>query len=127
VANAPVGDRHVKKRVPQAPKEGAAGVKHSAALESQIFGKLLPLLAHCAVNRYDDGDPRRTGWFTVKTMGSIWVVTLKEPDTALSLSCTGQTFDDALVLADLMLQSDDAPWEPDVFLKGAQANGKRRA
>lgn len=99
-----------------APREGAV-VSNSAAIESQIFEKLVALRAHCCVNRYDDGEPRRTGWFTVKTMGNVWVVVLKEPDTALSLSVTGQNLDDALVLADLMLQSEDAPWEPDAFLK----------
>jgi len=117
----------VKKRTPQAPKEGQPIATNAAAIESQIFDKLVALRAHCCVNRYDDGEPRRTGWFTVKTLGNVWVVQVKEPDTALSLSVTGQTLDDALVLADLFLQSEDAPWEVDAYLKSQLGGGKKRA
>lgn len=117
----------MKRRSAKAPTTGGAVVTNSAAMESQIFDKLVCLRAHCAVNRYDDGEPRRTGWFTVKTMGNVWVVQLKEPDTALSLSVTGQSLDDALVLADLMLQSEDAPWEPDAFLSTSRGPNKKRA
>lgn len=115
----------MKKRTVAPKKEGEVLPQHSAALESQLFGKMMPFLAHMAVNRYDDGEPRKTGWVTIKTMGAIWVVQLKEPDTALSLTVTGQTIDDALVLADLMLQAEDAPWEPDSFLRGSQGPKKR--
>lgn len=98
----------------QKPEDGRA--VHSAALESVLLSKLHQLIAHCAVTRYDDGTPRRTGWWTVKTIGSLWVVQLKDPDAGASLPCTGATVDDALVLADLLLSAPDAPWEPDPFL-----------
>ena len=96
--------------------------QHLAALESNVFDKLFNLVSHCAISKYDDGSPRQPGWFTVKTMGSAWVVQVKEPDEGLSMSAVGQTLDDALVLADLLLGSDKAPWEPDRFLK---AQGKK--
>jgi len=93
------------------------GPKHLAAMESNVFDKLHNLVAHCAVTRYDDGDPRRPGWFTIKTMGSAWVVQVKEPDACLQMSATAQSLDDALALADLLLGAEEAPWEPDPFLK----------
>lgn len=98
----------------QAP-QGAA--MHLAAVETNIFAKLGALVAHTAVTRYDDGEGRRPGWFTVKTMGSAWVVQVKDPDSCCSLSATAQSLDDALALADLLLSTDQAPWEPDAFLK----------
>lgn len=81
------------------------------------MSKCHELVKHCCVTKYDDGEPRKAGWFTVKTMGAAWVVQVKDPDAALSFSATSQTLDDALQLADLLLGSDEAPWEPDPWLK----------
>lgn len=107
----------MKRRVLTAAPDDAGGKPvHAAALESVLFGRLHQLVAHAAITRYDDGTPRRTGWWTVKTIGQLWVVQLKDPDAGASLPCTGATLDDALVLADLLLQAPDAPWEPDPFL-----------
>jgi len=97
------------------PSDGAAS--HLAAIESNVFAKLGSLVGHCCVTRYEDGTPRRPGWFTVKTMGAAWCVQVKDPDAAASFQATAQTLDDALALADLLLGSDEAPWEPDAFLK----------
>lgn len=105
-----------KKSVGQPPASGDRPV-HLAAMESDILSKCHELVKHMAITRYDDGDPRRPGWITLKTMGSAWVVQVKDPDAALSLSATAQSIDDALQLADLLLGSDEAPWEPDPFLK----------
>lgn len=93
---------------------------HLAAVESNTFTKMANLIQHCCVTRYDDGDPRKPGWFTVKTMGSAWVVQVKDPDAGLQLSATAQFLDDALCLADLLLGSEEAPWEPDPFLRNAK-------
>lgn len=107
----------MKKRTVPSGGSSGEGPKHIAGVESRVFDKLHQLVSHCAVTQYDDGTPRKPGWFTVKTMGSAWVVQVKEPDTALSMQCTAQSLDDALSLADLLLGSDDAPWEPDAFLR----------
>jgi len=115
----------VKKRTVPSQGGSSGGAQHLAAAESNVFHKLSKLVEHCCVTRYDDGEPRKPGWFTVKTMGSAWVVQVKEPDTGLSMQCTAQTLDDALALADLMLSSDEAPWEPDAFLRAANAKGKK--
>ncbi len=102
------------------------GPSHLAAIETTLFSKHLELVKHCCVTRYDDGDPRKPGWFTIKTMGSAWVVQVKDPDAALSLTATGQSLDDAITLADLLLGSEEAPWEPDPFLKRTMTNGKAK-
>lgn len=101
------------------------GPQHLAAIESTVFSRLHSLVAHCATTKYEDGSPRKPGWFTIKTMGSAWVVQVKEPDEALQLSAVGQTLDDALALIDILLTSEEAPWEPDPFLKRQSGNGKK--
>jgi len=99
-------------------------VKHLAPMESVLLSKVFALVAHCAATRYDDGDPRKPGWWTVKTMGSAWVVEVKDPDTCSRLVVVQQTVDDALTLACVLLESDEAPWEPDPWLK--QQESKKR-
>jgi len=118
-----VPEATMKKRVVN-PSPGPNGPQHLAAVESDVLVKFPALVAHCAVTRYEDGDPRRPGWFTIKTLGSAWVIQVKEPDAAASLTATGQSLDDALTLAELLLSSEEAPWEPDPFLKKQQ--GSRR-
>jgi len=108
------------KRV-NASKQGPQGsAVHLAAVESNVFAKLPSLVAHCCTVRYDDAEPRRPGWFTVKTQGAAWTVQVKDPDSCSQLQATAQSLDDALALADLLLGSEEAPWEPDPFLKRNQ-------
>lgn len=111
---------NMKKRTAVSPGDGG---QHRAALESVIFGGLLPLVEHCAVTRYDDGDPRQPGWITIKTQGVGWVVQVKDPDGACSFQAIAETLDKALETAALLLACDEAPWEPDRFLA---SNGKKK-
>lgn len=114
----------VKRRSPN-PTASKDGPIHLAPMESGVFGKLSSLVAHCAETRYDDGEPRRPGWFTIKTLGAAWCVQVKDPDSACQMTTTAATLDDALVLADVLLGSDEAPWEPDPFLKAQEARKKK--
>lgn len=114
----------VKRRSPN-PTVAKDGPVHLAPVETVVFGKLMNLVAHCAETRYDDGEPRKPGWFTIKTMGAAWVVQVKDPDSCCQMMTTAATLDDALALADVLLGSDEAPWEPDPFLK-RQETGKKK-
>jgi len=107
----------VRKRSIPNVAEQSGGPSHIAAMETAVFEKLHELVKHCCVTRYEDGTPRKPGWFTIKTYGSAWVVQVKDPDSALSLAVTQQSLDDALALVDVLLGSEEAPWEPDPFLK----------
>lgn len=120
-----VPEVRVKKKSPSAAPAPGDGPKHIAPMESNVFHKLHNIVAHCAITRYDDGDPRRPGWITVQTLGSAWKVMVKDPDGCCQMSAIGNTLDDALALADLLLGSEDAPWEPDPFLK-RQESGKKK-
>lgn len=121
----PVPEFKVKKKTVGSVSSDGSAAKHLAPIESTVFTRLFNLVAHCCVTRYDDGDPRRPGWFTTKTAGSAWVVQVKDPDGCCSMSAIGNTLDDALALADLLLGSEEAPWEPDPFLKKMGAEKKK--
>jgi len=114
-----------RKNLSPAPEDNCA-FKHLAAIETNLWAKLPNLVAHCCVTRYDDGEPRKPGWVTIKTMGSAWVVQLKDPDSCLQMSATAQSLDDALCLADLLLGAEQAPWEPDPFLKQQAAKNSKK-
>lgn len=113
----------VKKR---SVESGASEAAHVAAVESVLLAKMHPLVAHCAATKYDDGSPRKPGWWTLKTMGAAWVVEVKDPDTCSRMVVVQQTVDDALALASVLLESDDAPWEPDPWLKANEAKQKKK-
>jgi len=104
------------KRKRQADSSAVAS-KHIAPLESVVLGRFQQLVNHCAITQYDDGEPRKAGWFTVKTMGSSWVLEFKDPDSTSRLVVVAATLDDALALAQILLESEEAPWEPDPWLK----------
>lgn len=108
--------------------DSAEGVPATAAdCTSKLLGPLGNVMMHLAVIRYDDGTPRRPGRLFLETQGSTWVVCLKEPDAGLELRCSGQTLDDALAAADLLLGSDQCPWQPDSWAQQRSQSGKRRS
>lgn len=119
-----IGDVAMKKRVPRAV--GAEAPAHLAAVESNLFSRLMPLVAHCCETRYDDGTARTPGWWTLKTMGSAWIVEIKDPDTCSRLVVVQQSVDDALALASVLLESEEAPWEPDPWMRAAAAKKKTK-
>lgn len=104
------------KRRSAVPPAGPNGkVKAHADRSSKVLAPFPQLLDHCTVCFYDDGAPRKVGWFFVKTQGPLWVVVLKEPDACLEMTVTGPTCDDALALAEILLGTEDAPWVVDSF------------
>jgi len=119
------GDVEMIKRRQAGPKSSEA--KHLAAMETNVFAKLLPLVEQCASTKYDDGTERRPGWFTVRTRGSAWEVEVKDPDTASRLVVIQQNLDDALALAVVLLESEDAPWEADPWLAKQNAASRRKS
>lgn len=107
------------------PLKGSEGAKHLAALETEVLRDMMPLVEHCCLRQYDDGEPRDTGWITIKTQGAAWCVQVKDPDSACSFTAVAQTLDKALETAALLLACDEAPWEPDTFLAASKARKKK--
>jgi len=113
----------VKKR--KRPDGVVSDATHLAAMESELFRLLMPLVEHMACTKYEDGEARKPGWVTVKTMGSAWVVEIKDPDTACRMQVVQQSLDDALINASKLVSSEDAPWEPDQWLRQQEAKKKK--
>lgn len=105
------------KRIELRKQASQGGASHLAAVETDVLGRLPNIVAHCAVTRYEDGSSRAPGWVMLKTQGAAWIVTVKDPDSCCSLRATANALDDALALADLLLGTEDAPWEADAFLQ----------
>lgn len=118
-------EKPMRRRQATEPAQAKDGPSHLAPIESDILSKCHNIVAHCCVTRYDDGEPRVPGWVTLKTQGSAWVVQCKDPDGCCSLQAIGQTLDDALALADLLLGAESAPWEPDRFLQAQKRERKK--
>lgn len=91
---------------------GTSAVKHLAALESEYFADVMPVVEALAMLQYDDGSPRQTGYVGVWVQGSAWVVRLTDKDADAQLTAEGRTLDEALDLLALLLGTEDAPWEP---------------
>jgi hypothetical protein len=100
--------------------------RHIAAIESNVLAHHAAIVAHCAVTQYDDGDARKPGWVTIKTFGSAWQVEAKDPDTCLALRVVQASLDDALGLMNLLLESEEAPWEPDTWLQQQAAKNRKK-
>lgn len=114
----------MRKKTAASPTEDKR--EHLAAIESKVLADLFPIVKHIATTRYDDGDPRKPGWVTIKTQGSSWVVQIKDPDSCSSFQCVAATIDDALSLASLMLEAESTPWEHDKWLAdAARPRGKK--
>lgn len=111
-----------RKRQAEAQPGGVA----SASVASKMLADVLPILQHMAVRSYDDGAPRTPGTILVKTVGSMWQITAKDPDSKQQLIVLAATPDDALLLLSMLLEADDAPWEPDPWAKDTGPKKSRK-
>lgn len=91
--------------------------KHLAAIETEVLRDHLAVVEHLAVVRYDDGDPREPGYITLRTQGRSWIADVKDPDSCCSFRVVATTCDEMLETLQELLSTQDAPWEPDRYLK----------
>lgn len=107
-------------------REDRASVKHLAAMETELFKEHMPLVEHCGMLQYEDGESRMPGWITLRTNGAAWQCSVKDPDSGCSFTTTGKTLDEVIGVASLLLGCDEAPWEPDAWLTAAKARAKKK-
>lgn len=84
---------------------------------SHFGSRWTPLCVFAAAGQYDDGSVRQPGYWTMRASPLGWVVTMVDPSAEARLQVIGATVDEALDLACLMLEADDAPWMPDLWGK----------
>lgn len=85
----------------------------SASPASKLLESVSSVVKHLTVRQYDDGAVRTPGTLLIKTVGSMWQLTAKDPDSCQQLIVLAATCDDALLMLSMLLEADDAPWEPD--------------
>lgn len=96
---------------------GNPGERHLAAMETALFAQHMPLIEHCAIIRYDDGDQRMNGWIRMGVLGSAWTLDVKDPDSEMSFRIVDSSLDKAWDAAALLLACDEAPFALDPYLK----------
>lgn len=90
---------------------------HLAAVETSVMAQFPNIIAHLAVTKYEDGSPRVPGEIHLKTAGTLWSGRLKDTDGALFIPLTAPTIDDLLLMMELFLTDEKAPWQPDTFAR----------
>lgn len=113
-----------KRAVPDAPQGDLASFT-MVSMDTKILTSLQNVMAHLCVVRFEDGTPRKPGRMFIETQGTMWKIVLKEPEGGLELAVCANTIDDALATADLLLGSDQCPWQLDPWQHG-KINGKKK-
>jgi len=94
-----------------------SAVRHLAPLETEYLSEHMAIIEQLAMLQYDDGSVRQTGYLGVWTQGSTWFVRVQDKDADASLTAEGRTLDEALDTLQLLLGSENAPWEPNTRKK----------
>lgn len=102
-----------RKTKPGADGSGLA----QASSQTKLLAGLPHLVEHLNARQYDDGAMRQTGRLFVDCVGSMWRAVAKDTDTGMQLTVFMPSVDDALLQLELLLGSDEAPWEPDAYAK----------
>jgi len=102
------GDTDVKK----VKVQDRSSVKHLAPLESEMFREHLAVIEVLAMLTYADGSPREAGYLGMWTQGATWFVRVQDKTGEAQLTAEGRTAEEAWDTLQLLLGSDNPPWEP---------------
>lgn len=100
-------------------------IKLPVSRESVFLADLPLLFAHCNETSYEDLTPRVPGYFWVMNRETAMEVIVFDPDSGSRLPCRAPDLDSAFLLAERLLGTPDAPWQPDGFL-GDQLAKRRK-
>lgn len=89
-----------------------SAVKHLAALETHMFREHLAVLEVLAMLQYADGSPREGGYLGMWVQGATWFVRVQDKTGHAQLTAEGRTAEEAWDNLQLLLGSDNPPWEP---------------
>lgn len=115
----PVGWSYEELKMPK--RRGRKGSDLAAAVsaspETEVLVGYPHLVEHLVSREWDDKTPRQPGMIMIMTQGSMWRMIAKEPDEGMQMVVYAASVDAALQDMELMLGTDDAPWEPDPYAK----------
>lgn len=92
---------------------------------TKLLDKCPHIVKQCSVVKYDDGDARQPGSLFISTQGSMWRVTVTEPDACLKLSMLALELDDAVAAVELALGSESIPWEVDTYAMSRKPKNRK--
>jgi hypothetical protein len=81
-----------------------------------LLGKLPAIREFMTATAYDDGTPRTPGYFTVRNRVIAFELTLYDPDSGSRLVVRSPAIDTMWQMAEQLLGTEEAPWEPDGYL-----------
>lgn len=90
---------------------------------SVMLSKLPAIREFLSCTEYDDKLPRTVGALRITSRGTMWTLTLTDPDRAARLCVTDASLDKALGLMEQLLGVPECPWEPDPY--AAERLGKK--
>jgi len=114
------------KKIDLAKGNGGERPIHLAAVETEILGRVPQIVSHLTHVAYDDGSPREPGTITIRVRGTTWSVEARDWNACARLVASALSCDDAFALLDLLLGSDNAPWEADRYLEEKKPQKKSR-
>jgi hypothetical protein len=106
-------EHRVKRRLPPA---GAADLVPPLAHESSILVDLPLVRQFLTATQYEDKTARTPGYWWLMNRVTAFEVILFDPDSGSRLPCRAADLDSALLLAERLLGTEDAPWEQDRYL-----------
>jgi len=87
-----------------------------AAQDKECFQGFPALRSFFLSTRYDGSETaREPGVLIVRPEASRWVWTLKDATFATQLLCSGPTWDEVQLMAEMLLADPRAPWVPDLW------------
>lgn len=109
------------------PGQVAHDVKVPEAKVTSVLLAKLPALREWMVSTlYDDGSARVPGKLNIEVYGSMWCVTLRDPNNGLRLPIRGEDLDKCLLLVEQCLGVEEAPWERDQYLTDQLAKKSKK-
>jgi len=89
-----------------------ASVRHLAALETEMFKEHLAVLEVLALLQYADGTPREPGYLGMWCQGATWVLRVQDKTGDAQMTAEGRSPEEAWDTLQLLLGSENPPWEP---------------
>lgn len=83
---------------------------HEAAVETDVWRDLMPLVEHCSAVARDRRPWLVPGVLVVSTVGEVWVIEVIDPNTNRSFSVYALTLDEAFKRTAELLRIDSPPY-----------------
>jgi len=89
-----------------------SAVKHLAALDCKMFQEHRAVLEAVAMLSYEDGSPREGGYLGTWVQGGTWFLRVQDKTGDAQMTAEGRTLEEAYDTLQVLLTSENPPWEP---------------